>query len=138
MCHRMPRRAVCRWLGEFRLHCPRPWGACWAFVRLWRQHKLDEFWQPRLGESREGTDWHQVLMVLVAYRLIDPGSEWRLHREWFERSAMGDLPGGDASLAAKDTLYRCLDKVLAQGGAADVFKAALAGFVRRFIRCAAL
>ena len=108
-------------LGEFRLHRPRQWGACWAFVRLWQQLKLDEFWQPRLGESREGTDWHQVLMVLVAYRLIDPGSEWRLHREWFEHSAMGDLLGGDSALAAKDTLYRCLDKLLEHKDALQVF-----------------
>src|SRR5512134_735338 len=108
-------------LGELRLHRPRQWGACWAFVRVWQQLKLDEFWQPRLGESREGTDWHQVLMVLVAYRLIDPGSEWRLHREWFEHSAMGDLLGGDAALAAKDTLYRCLDKLLEHKDALQVF-----------------
>ena len=26
---------------------------------------------------------------------IDPGSEWRLHREWFENSAMADLLGAD-------------------------------------------
>jgi hypothetical protein len=26
--------------------------------------------------------------VLVAYRLLAPGSEWRLHREWFQRSAL--------------------------------------------------
>jgi transposase len=108
-------------LGEFRLHRPRQWGACWGFVQLWQQLKLDEFWRPRLVESRAGTDWHQVLMVLVAYRLIDPGSEWRLHREWFERSAMGDVLGGDASLAAKDTLYRCLDKVLEHKDALQVF-----------------
>ena len=108
-------------LGEFRLHRPRQWGACWAFVQLWRQLKLDEFWRPRLVESREGTEWHQVLMVLVAYRLIDPGSEWRLHREWFERSAMGDVLGGDASLAAKDTLYRCLDKLLVHKDELQVF-----------------
>jgi len=31
----------------------------------------------------------------VCYRLIDPGSEWRLHRQWFEQSAMGDLIGAD-------------------------------------------
>jgi len=108
-------------LGEFRLHRPRQWGACWGFVQLWQQLKLDEFWRPRLVESRAGTDWHQVLMVLVAYRLIDPGSEWRLHRDWFERSAMGDVLGGDASLAAKDTLYRCLDKVLEHKEALQVF-----------------
>jgi hypothetical protein len=26
------------------------------------------------------------LQVLVSYRLIVPGSEWKLHREWFGRS----------------------------------------------------
>jgi len=60
-----------------------------------------------------------VLKTLVAYRLIDPGSEWRLHRQWFERSAMADLPGEGFDLAAKDTLYRCLDKLLAHK--ADLF-----------------
>jgi hypothetical protein len=44
--------------------------------------------------------------------LIDPGSEWRLHRLWFEQSAMGDLLGADYSLVEKNALYRCLDKVL--------------------------
>jgi hypothetical protein len=52
-------------------------------------------------------------LVLTAYRLIDPGSEWRLHRHWFEHSAMGDLLGEDFAIVAKDTLYRWLDKVLA-------------------------
>jgi len=100
-------------LSEFQLRRPRQWGACWAFTQLWQQLKLDEFWQARLADSRKGTNWHQVLQVLVAYRLIDPGSEWRLHREWFARSAMGDLLSGDDSLAQKDTLYRCLDQLLA-------------------------
>jgi transposase len=53
-----------------------------------------------------------VLQTLTAYRLIDPGSEWRLHREWFKNSAMGDLLEEDFSLAQKDNLYRCLDKLL--------------------------
>jgi transposase len=48
----------------------------------------------------------------VCYRLIDPGSEWRLHRQWFEQSAMADLLGADYSLVEKNTLYRCLDKLL--------------------------
>jgi len=99
-------------LSQFRLHRPRQWGACWAFCRLWEQLKLDEFWGARLRDSREGTSWYHVLMVLTAYRLIDPGSEWRLHREWYARSAMGDLLGEDDALAAKDSLYRCQDKLL--------------------------
>ena len=46
-----------------------------------------------------------VLKTLVAYRLIDPGSEWRLHREWYRQSAMADLLGADFGLAHKDKLY---------------------------------
>jgi hypothetical protein len=40
------------------------------------------------------------------------GSEWRLHRLWFERSAMADLLGADDALVEKNALYRCLDKLL--------------------------
>jgi len=100
-------------LSEFRLERPRQWGACWAFVKLWEELGLDRFWQARLPQSREGTSWYHVLMLLAAYRLIDPGSEWRLHRLWYEQSAMGDLLGEDFAVAAKDTLYRCLDQLLA-------------------------
>jgi transposase len=73
---------------------------------------LDEFWRERLPDSREGTCWRQVLATLTVYRLIDPGSEWRVHRQWFQNSAMADLLGADFGLAQKDNLYRCLDKVL--------------------------
>lgn len=100
-------------LSELRLERPRQWGACWAFVKLWEELGLDRFWQARLPQSREGTSWYHVLMLLAAYRLIDPGSEWRLHRQWYEHSAMGDLLGEDFAIAAKDTLYRCLDQLLA-------------------------
>ena len=100
-------------LSEFRLRRPRQWGACWVFCQLWEELQLDRFWQERLRDSREGTSWYHVLLVLVAYRLIDPGSEWRLHRQWYEQSAMGDLLGEDFAVVAKDTLYRCLDRLLA-------------------------
>lgn len=50
--------------------------------------------------------------MLCANRLIDPSSEWRVHREWFMRSAMRDLLGCGAEVSAKDTLYRCLDRIL--------------------------
>ncbi len=99
-------------LEAMQLHRPRQWGACWLACHLYGQLGLDEFWATRLPDSREGTSWHHVLQTLVCYRLIDPGSEWRLHRLWFEQSAMGDLLGEDFSLVEKNTLYRCLDKVL--------------------------
>ena len=62
--------------------------------------------------SRKGTRWLNVLKTLVVYRLLDPGSEWRLYRHWYERSALGDLLGEDFSLVQIQKLYRCLDQVL--------------------------
>ena len=99
-------------LKELRLCRPRQWGACWLVVQLWRELELDRFWTERLGISRKGTRWAEVLLVLVAYRLIAPGSEWRLHRQWFGQSALGDLLGADSSLADPHKLYGCHDLLL--------------------------
>ena len=99
-------------LSRLQLKRPRQWGACWLACSLWEQLKLDEFWQDRMGVSRQGTRWLNVLKTLVCFRLIDPGSKWRLHRQWFDQSAMGDLLGEDFSLVQKDKLYRCLDRLL--------------------------
>jgi transposase len=99
-------------LKEMELHRPRQWGACWLACDLYEQLGLDEFWGECLPDSREGTCWGHILQTLVCYRLIDPGSEWRLHRQWFEQSAMGDLLDEDYSLVEKNALYRCLDRVL--------------------------
>lgn len=99
-------------LSELRLCRPRQWGACWLVVKLWRELELDRFWGERLLRSRKGTRWDQVLLVLVAYRLIAPGSEWRLHREWFSRCALGDLLAADFALADSHKLYACHDLVL--------------------------
>jgi transposase len=99
-------------LSELRLCRPRQWGACWLVVKLWQELELDRFWGERLEKSRKGTHWNEVLLVLVAYRLIAPGSEWRLHRQWFGQSALADLLSGDASLADPHKLYDCHDRVL--------------------------
>ena len=96
-------------LSQLRLCRPRQWGACWLVVKLWRELELDRFWTERLPASRKGTRWDQVLLVLVAYRLIAPGSEWRLHREWFSRCALSDLLGADFALADSHKLYACHD-----------------------------
>lgn len=111
-------------LADFQLRRPRQWGGCWLFTELWKQLGLADFWRPRLGFSREGTDWEHVLQTLCCYRLLDPGSEWRLHRVWFHQSSMGDLLGEDFALAAKDTLYRCHDHLLEH-------KEAFFGFLRQ-------
>jgi len=99
-------------LKELELLRPRQWGACWLACELWDQLELDGFWKPKLPASRKGTEWLNVLKTLTCYRLLDPGSEWRLHRYWFDHSAMADLLGEDFRIAQKDTLYRCHDRLL--------------------------
>ena len=77
-----------------------------------RDLRLDQFWAERLPPNRKGTRWDQVLQVLVSYRLIAPGSEWKLHRDWFGKSAMADLLGADFGLAEAHKLYACHDFLL--------------------------
>src|SRR5437016_845900 len=98
-------------LARLRLERPRQWGGCWLALQLWRQLELDEFWAERLPPSRKGTRWDQVLLILVVYRLLSPGSEWRLHREWYGRSALADLLGLD-NVIDEHVLYACHDLLL--------------------------
>ncbi len=99
-------------LSELRLCRPRQWGACWLAGQLWNDLQLNRFWSEHLPPVRNGTRWDDILLVLVCYRLIAPGSEWRLHREWFGNSAMADLLGGDFRLAEPHKLYACHDLLL--------------------------
>lgn len=101
-------------LGEMELRRPRAFGNCWLGCYLWRQLGLEEFWRERLSAAvqRETVPWEKVLQLLVVSRLIEPGSEFRVHRQWFDRSAMGELLEVDFAVAEKDRLYRCLDRLL--------------------------
>jgi transposase len=99
-------------LSEMKLERARPYGNCWLGCELWRQLQLDRFWSGKLPPGRESVAWPQVLELLVVNRLIDPGSEFRVHRHWFDQSAMDVLLGQDFAVAEKDRLYRCLDRVL--------------------------
>lgn len=99
-------------LKDLTVRHARQWGACWLACELYEQLKLDQFWAERLPPSRKGTRWDLILETLCVYRLMDPGSEWRLHRHWFERSAMADLLGSDFRLADSHRLYDCHDLLL--------------------------
>ena len=99
-------------LKDLTVRNARQWGACWLACELYEQLKLDQFWAERLPPSRKGTRWDLILETLCVYRLMDPGSEWRLHRHWFDRSAMADLLGSDFRLAESHRLYDCHDLLL--------------------------
>jgi transposase len=99
-------------LSGLELRRPRGFGNCWLACQLWHQLGLDEFWQARLPEAREAVSWEKVLRLLVVNRLLDPGSEFHVHRQWFVDSAMDELLETDFAVAEKDRLYRCLDRIL--------------------------
>src|ERR1700756_1824725 len=99
-------------LSELELRRPRAFGSCWLACDLWQQLGLDEFWQQRLPAGRETVSWEKVLRLLVVNRLLDPGSEFRVHRQWYLHSAMDELLQTGFEAAEKDRLYRCLDRVL--------------------------
>jgi len=99
-------------LSGLELRRARTFGSCWLACELWQQLGLDEFWRQRLPEAREAVSWEKVLRLLVVNRLLDPGSEFRVHRHWFVDSAMDELLETDFAVAEKDRLYRCLDRVL--------------------------
>jgi len=99
-------------LSGLELRRPRVFGNCWLACELWHQLGLDEFWQQHLPEARAAVSWEKVLRLLVVNRLLDPGSEFHVHRQWFVDSAMDELLETDFAVAEKDRLYRCLDRIL--------------------------
>jgi len=98
-------------LSQLSLRRPRQWGGCWLALQVWRLLQLDSFWTEKLPPSRKGTRWDQVLTILAVYRLLSPGSEWRLHRQWYAGSALADLLGMEQALDIH-TLYACHDVLL--------------------------
>ncbi|MDQ6881007.1 MAG: IS1634 family transposase [Pseudomonadota bacterium] len=99
-------------LDQMQLRRPRSFGDCWLGCRLWDTLQLSSFWNIQLNGVRGDVPWAKVLQLLVVNRLIDPGSELRIHRQWFLRSAMDELLEVDFAAAGKDRLYRCLDRIL--------------------------
>lgn len=99
-------------LKAMELRRRRAFGNYWLGCQLWRQLGLGTFWEERLGPGREEVGWAKVLELLVVSRLVAPGSEFRLHRQGFDQSAMGDLLGTGFAVAEKDRLYRGLDRIL--------------------------
>jgi len=91
-------------LNDLQVKRPRQWGACWLACELYQKLELDQFWAEKLPASRKGTS--------VIYRLLDPGSEWKLHRQWFQSTAMADLLEEDFALVESHKLYECLDRLL--------------------------
>jgi transposase len=91
---------------------PRRFGDCWVGCKLWEELGLRTFWEQALGEARGQVPWAKVVELLAINRLCAPRSELSVHEKWFPQTAMDLLLGTDASVAEKDRLYRCLDRIM--------------------------
>src|SRR3972149_474585 len=94
-------------MDQLRLRHCRSFGDCWLALTLWRELRLDQFWAECFGDEAGAVAWERVLAILAINRLIAPGSEWRVHREWFLQTALDELLGVDFAAAGQDRLYRC-------------------------------
>lgn len=99
-------------LSQLRLSKPRAFGDCWLGCHLWASLRLDAFWQKRVDRYRTTVPFSKVLKLLVINRLITPGAEFYIHQHWFDQTAMDVLLDCDFTVAQKNRLYQCLDKIL--------------------------
>ena len=100
-------------LSSFTVQAPRRFGDCWAATQLWSELGLDAFWRDALAGESGDVPWEKVLELLAVNRLLAPRSELSIHEKWFPQTAMDVLLDTDASVADKDRLYRCLDRITA-------------------------
>ena len=100
-------------LSSFAVKGPRRFGDCWVGCHGWEELGLRAFWQEQLAEEAGEVPWDKVLELLAVNRLLAPRSELYVHEKWFAQTAMDLLLDADAAVAAKDRLYRCLDRIVA-------------------------
>ncbi len=90
---------------------PRQFGDCWVGCQLWEELGLPTFWHDQLADQAGEVPWAKVVELLAVNRLLAPRSELYVHEKWFGQTAMEILLDTDASVAGKDRLYRCLDRL---------------------------
>jgi hypothetical protein len=99
-------------LSSLAVRHPRQFGACWLGSRLWQELGLDAFFSAALSDRRGSVEWSKVIELLAVNRLCDPQSELGVHQRWFGTTAMDVVLGTEDAVAAKDRLYRALDKAI--------------------------
>jgi hypothetical protein len=106
-------------LASIAVKQPRRFGECWVGCPAWEQLGLRAFWEEHLGAEAGEVSWAKVLELLAVNRLLAPRSELFVHEKWFAQTAMDLLLDTDASVAGKDRLYRCLDRIVAHKAAVE-------------------
>lgn len=84
-------------------------------LKAWEQLDMPELLQ-RLGFNQAQRN---VAAASVINRLVDPGSEYFIHRQWLANSSLPDLLGEELLNGGKERFYRVSDKLLANHDALE-------------------
>ena len=105
--------AVARVLVEkVRLERTRQFGACFLGWELWKQLRLDRFYEEAVDSQEADVPWSRVAAVLAINRLCAPGSELAIEQRWYPSTALDDLLDIEDGKINDTRLYRCLDQLL--------------------------
>jgi len=95
-----------------RLERTRQLGPALPGLALWRQLRLDEFFEARIDEAPAEVPWSRVAAILAINRLCAPGSELAIEERWYPTTALDDLLHIPEGAINDSRLYRTLDHVL--------------------------
>lgn len=95
-----------------RLERTRQLGPALLGLALWRQLRLDEFFEARVDETPADVPWSRVAAILAINRLCAPGSELAIEERWYPTTALDDLLHIPEGTINDTRLYRTLDHLL--------------------------
>jgi transposase len=99
-------------VSQVRLERTRQFGACLLGWELWKQLRLDQFFEQTVDGAEADVPWSRVAALLAINRLCAPGSELAIEQRWYPSTALDDLLGIADGKINDTRLYRCLDQIL--------------------------
>lgn len=97
-----------------RLERTRQLGPALLGLALWRELRLDRFFETRVDAARADVPWSRVVALLAINRLCAPGSELALAERWYPTTALDELLHLPDGTINESRLYRTLDHLLPQ------------------------
>src|SRR5213080_3039555 len=95
-----------------RLERTRQLGPALLGLALWRQLRLDAFFETRVDAAPADVPWSRVAAILAINRLCAPGSELAIEERWYPTTALDDLLHVPEGAINDSRLYRTLDHLL--------------------------
>jgi len=99
-------------VNQVRLERTRQFGACLLGWELWKQLRLNQFFEQAVDGAEADVPWSRVAALLAINRLCAPGSELAIEQRWYPSTALDDLLGIADGKINDTRLYRCLDQIL--------------------------